>query len=195
MQNGILGHSKDKLPRVVVLTHRVSKVQLGSCSLFTALQTKNTSQMNFPGILTAAIISINSNLAKCTSPTIISILRTTLSYEKKYFIIIVFQISSVKILCIFVFFCCGYEHLYNYPRIASQPAKSKILIMWPLYRKEKEIANPCHRLTICQNGERDVWAPSPTPAPPRTNWEERTGPAIKSFFSVLGGRGRKPSLS
>lgn len=98
--------------------------------------------------------------------------------KKMYFIIIVFQISSVKILCIFVFSCCGYEHLYNYPRIASQPAKSEILIMWPLYRKEKEIANPCHRLTVRQNGERDVWAPSPIPAPPRTNWEETTGPAI-----------------
>lgn len=67
--------------------------------------------------------------------------------KKKYFNIVLFQISSTKILSIFVFSCCGYEHLYNHLRIAFQPAKNKILIMWPLYKK-KESANLYHRLTI-----------------------------------------------
>lgn len=39
-------------------------------------------------------------------------------------------------LCTFILSCCGYEHLYNHLRIASQPAKSKILIMGPLYKRK-----------------------------------------------------------
>lgn len=118
------------------------KPHLDCCSLLHTLKTKNTSQMNFPTVLTAEIITMNSNLAKCTPQNNIYSLDNSELWKMYFIIIVVFQISSVKILCIFVFSCCGYNH----PRIVSQPAKSKILIMWPLFKKEKELANPCHRL-------------------------------------------------
>lgn len=73
--------------------------------------------------------------------------------KKMYFIIIVFQISSVKILCIFVFSCCSYEHLYNNLRIASQPAKSKILIMWPFTKKKKSLLTLATDLQFIKMGK------------------------------------------
>lgn len=107
--------------------------------------------------------------------------------KKKYFITVLFQISSKKILCIFVFSCCGYEHLYNHLRIASQPAKSKILITWPLYKK-KETANFYHRLTIHQMGR----YMGSKHHPRLTRTRETTGPGHTPFYMPWDvGRGTK----